>query len=593
MKVALTDQQRSLAQAQTEAFAEACPGAGKTRAVVARVLELQAQLGPRHGLAVLSFTNSAVEEFGQRCRRQGMAHLLRFPTFVGTFDAFVRNFLVLPFGVSGCAVRPTVIDSWQSLGVDVRLSGTAAFRGEGVSLDLFSAETGSIDPARINVRALRDHVTAHRAFYENAARNRRNGLHRAGYFSVDDLRVEAARRVRNLEAGGALGRALAGRFFELVVDEAQDCNPLDLEILAWLRAHGVRVTVICDPDQAIYGFRHGVPQDLRAFGAKYPSERRHELTGNFRSSSVITRLASTLRARQEPDVALGETAAVDHPVLLAGYLGAAVPAAVGRLFVDRLQAAPVGLSVADGIVLAHRWSDAHRAAGLPARGDGGDSRVERVARAVGGFWAPSATSASRRTILNALERLVLEAQGHWTAEDRHPNRVVERAGLNGRQLRRNALGLLMRLPKTCDNGEASRTKWIASLRTAVNDLGISRPQGMTVTQFLRCPPGTDWTQHLVHAPEHTVRCSTVHEAKGREYEAVCVVLRPDRAPNHATATLLDSWEGRTDLEAKRVLYVGVTRARQFVMMAVPMALINHCADILSGGSVPFERVTVT
>jgi superfamily I DNA/RNA helicase len=589
----LTDQQRSLAKAQTEAFAEACPGAGKTRATVARVLELQPQLAPRHGLAVLSFTNSAVEEFDTRCRQEGMAHLLRFPTFVGTFDAFVRTFLVLPFGVSGCSVRPTTIDSWRSLAVDIRLSGNAAFRGDGVSLDLFSPETGAIDPARIRVLALREHVTAHRASYESAARARRDGLHRAGYFTVDDLRVEAARLIRHREAGKALGCALAARFFEVVVDEAQDCNPLDLEILGWLRGHRVRVTVICDPDQAIYEFRHGVPQDLRAFGATYPVERRYQLTGNFRSSVPITRLAATLRSREDPDQALGQTAAVAHPVLLAGYAGPAIPAAVGRVFADRLQAVPVGLPVTDGIILAHRWSDAHRAAGLPLRHDGGDSRVERIARAVGGFWAPSATSASRRTVLSVLERLVLEAQGHWKDGDRHPSRVAERAGLNGRQLRRNALGLLMRLPKTCDGSEASRTAWIASLRTAVIDLGVTRPQGMTVTQFLRCPPGGDWIQHLVHAPDDTVRCSTVHEAKGREYQAVCVVLRPDRAPEHATATLVDSWEGRTDLEAKRVLYVGVTRARQFVMVAIPIALVDRCADILNCGNVPFERVTIT
>ena len=106
----------------------------------------------------------------------------------------------------------------------------------------------------------------------------------------------------------------------------------------------------------------------------------------------------------------------------------------------------------------------------------------------------------------------------------------------------------------------------------------------------RCPPGSDWAQHLVRNGS-TLRCSTVHEAKGREYEAVCVVLRPDRAPDHATAALFDSWERRAERESKRVLYVGVTRARQFVMIAVPMALIDRCAAILTRGGVPFERLT--
>jgi len=52
-------------------------------------------------------------------------------------------------------------------------------------------------------------------------------------------------------------------FLEVIVDEAQDCNPLDLQILEWLRGHGLAVTVVADPDQAIYGFRHGDPTNLR------------------------------------------------------------------------------------------------------------------------------------------------------------------------------------------------------------------------------------------------------------------------------------------------------------------------------------------
>ncbi|MCA1479850.1 hypothetical protein [Bradyrhizobium sp. NBAIM08] len=37
--------------------------------------------------------------------------------------------------------------------------------------------------------------------------------------------------------------AIAARFYELIVDEAQDCNPLDLQLLTWLRGHGLHVTL--------------------------------------------------------------------------------------------------------------------------------------------------------------------------------------------------------------------------------------------------------------------------------------------------------------------------------------------------------------
>jgi DNA helicase II / ATP-dependent DNA helicase PcrA len=52
----------------------------------------------------------------------------------------------------------------------------------------------------------------------------------------------------------------------------------------------------------------------------------------------------------------------------------------------------------------------------------------------------------------------------------------------------------------------------------------------------------------------SLRWSTIHEAKGWEYDAV---LPPDRGDARNTSKLLDVWENRVDEEAKRVIYVGV------------------------------------
>jgi DNA helicase II / ATP-dependent DNA helicase PcrA len=60
-----------------------------------------------------------------------------------------------------------------------------------------------------------------------------------------------------------------------------------------------------------------------------------------------------------------------------------------------------------------------------------------------------------------------------------------------------------------------------------------------VNGFFRTPPPvTDWTQHL-QVPEITeLKASTIHDAKGRAYTAVCVVVPPDRAPRNRTSLLL-------------------------------------------------------
>ncbi|MFE2519057.1 UvrD-helicase domain-containing protein [Streptomyces mirabilis] len=65
----LTDGQQALVDATDSLFAAACPGAGKTRAMVARFLKRTAE-EPRRGIALISFTNAAVDEVRHRCGSQ-------------------------------------------------------------------------------------------------------------------------------------------------------------------------------------------------------------------------------------------------------------------------------------------------------------------------------------------------------------------------------------------------------------------------------------------------------------------------------------------------------------------------------------------
>ena len=589
----LTPEQKVFANLDSEAFVEACPGAGKTHTVVARLSKIAAKLPPRRGVAVLSFTNSAVEEFAKRCRDAGVEQLVHYPSFFGTFDAFVGRFLVLPFGVSNATSRPLILDSWKRFDVEIRLSKTNAFSGPGVSLDSFDPETNTIDPTRIGYPALRKHVTDNQNAYQQAAKGKRASLHRAGYLSAGDARLEASRHINEPNWNLSLGRALASRFHEIIVDEAQDCNPLDFEILSWLRGHGVRVTLVCDPDQSIYGFRHGTPGDLRAFGEKYPTEKQLKLTGNFRSSNPICALAATLRVRSVADTQCGDAANSAHPLIIASYSEKAPPPTLGRLFIERIEANGVGLARADCIVLAHKLSNAQRAAGDPMSQETfGSSRIETLARAIGEFWAASATSKSRDAVLRRVERLLLDLMGLWQDDDHHPSPVIERAGLNKRIFRRQALEIVMRTPKTCADTDEDRKKWIAITREEIERLKLVLPSGNTIAGYFRCPPKGEWSKHLQASVNSCLASSTIHDAKGKEYEGVCVVIPPDRAPDNRTSHLLDAWENKAEFEAKRVLYVGITRAKKLAMLAVPEAFADRCIAILVNCHIPHERIKI-
>ena len=499
------------------------------------------------------------------------------PGFVGTFDAFLGRFFFSPSGIDGVTLRPTVVDSWETLGVDIRLRGANAFRGDGVGLDLFDAATNEIDPASIGYAGLRAHVQGHQDAYQQAAERRRRALRQRGYLSAADVRVDVVRRLQRADWPTAFGRALAARFQEVIVDEAQDCNPLDCQIVNWLRGQGIAVTVVADPDQAIYGFRHGGSAKLREIADGYDATNRLPLTGNFRSSPSICGVAATLRPRVAPDVSVGVTAAITEPVHVLVYQGNSVPDGLGRRFCELMDAS--GISRKDGIVLAHARRNALRACGSGSEEDVGNSKTARIARAVGTFWSSSASNRARESALQSVERVILELMGKID-DGEVPSRAAERRGVDPRWLRRSALELISQIPRSCAGTNEARIAWISALRQQVQRLGLVYRAGISACQYFPNRAVADWHRLLMTGEAAKIASATIHEAKGKEYDAVCVVIPPDLRESRRTEQLFITWQNRTDDEAKRVIYVGITRAKKLGVIAIPAAFRDRLMAIL-------------
>lgn len=98
-----TKEQETIIKHEGHAFVRACPGAGKTRTLVERARHLLSNSADRRGVAFLSFTNAAAEELEARLRGFGILPSPLFPSFIGTFDRFLWQFLIAPFGVEGCS----------------------------------------------------------------------------------------------------------------------------------------------------------------------------------------------------------------------------------------------------------------------------------------------------------------------------------------------------------------------------------------------------------------------------------------------------------------------------------------------------------
>ena len=572
-----TPQQRAFAEHPVGAFVEACPGAGKTQTIIDRVSLISTRLPPRCGVAVVSFTNSAIDEIRSRCQSRGLGSLLHHPGYLGTFDGFIRQFFFSSGGLAGVDKAPVVLDSWDTLGIEVRLNGARAFRGAGVRLDLFDATSGEIDPLSIGHMGLRAHVQNNLAAYQGVAQQCRLRLRRAGYATMAEVRAEVVTRLQGHNWSTTLGQAIAARFREIIIDEAQDCNPQDCEIIEWLRNTGVEVTIVTDLDQAIYGFRHGDPTRLRRISDAYAEENRLALSGNFRSAPAICSVAASLRGRAGIDTALGEYAGVREPFHLISYPEVMPNVQIALKFCDLMRAG--NIKVEAGIILAHSKKTAMRASGSGADEEIGSSKTAEVARAVGGFWNSGTSGKAREIAVRAIERSILDLMGKLDSGEL-PSRSAERHGIDLRWLRRCALELLCCLPRACDNSDAARTVWLAELRRQFGNLGLVVRPTTSIARYFNDRRGAEWQRLLSGADGAIVPSSTIHEAKGKEYEAVCVVIPPDRGAAGRADQLIGHWENRTDDEAKRVIYVGVTRAKKLGALALGRAYRDRIAAIL-------------
>ena len=91
---------------------QACPGAGKTTSLVAKldIIASQMPFKDNSGILVLTHTNVAVDEIKPKLGANAKI-LLSYPNHVGTFQSFVNKFLAIPMYVKLVGKRPERIDN--------------------------------------------------------------------------------------------------------------------------------------------------------------------------------------------------------------------------------------------------------------------------------------------------------------------------------------------------------------------------------------------------------------------------------------------------------------------------------------------------
>lgn len=560
-----TDEQRKVIEHTTSAFISACPGSGKTRVMVERARILLKNAHRSRGVAFLSFTNAAVSELQVRLQREGLLPSPVFPHFIGTFDSFIWQFLIAPFGVPGCREPAHLIPDNDD--IPIRPSDRVRF----LPLKCFDRTTGNVIPnmaLRLNYNPSAN-VRLTTA-YETVARNYRARYRARGELNFDDVRDLARERLQDSVLAQLLAAALSARFSEVVVDEAQDCNPSDLEIIKWLRDAGLVVKVICDPHQSIYAFRGGVTEQLVAFGATFQPEDQLSMSGNFRSSTNICKAIVALRhkdSRSIVDDALGEHRGEISQIYILSYTGKGIPAVIGTKFQEL--AGSLNLSATQCPVLAATRSSGCRAIGQPIESNSNEMTL-RLAGAVTDFHF-SFDSGNQQEALKELHHIVLELGGHLNGVSYHQH--LKTQGIDRFIWRPCIIQLAHQLrydPAIYPSIDAwhDRAKELLAPYLPVG--------GSSINQRLR--KSKKLAETLGVAPQVCSPAKTIHSVKGMQFPAVCVVMTSSTAKG-----ILDYLETGNPVdyaESSREIYVAASRAERLLAIAVPKSQSQRLANFI-------------
>ncbi len=511
-------------------------GSGKTRVISRRTAyAIGAGVVPADQVLVVTFTDKAAGEMVARLASLGLAGVTA-RTFHSHALTQLRHFW--PARHEGRPL-PEILDSKAPILGRLARQLPGAYRfvpARDLADEIEWAKSRRIPPERFEREARNltsplpaDLMARVYADYERA----KDGANRIDF---DDM---LARAVDLLENDGGAAATVRARKRWFCVDEYQDTNPLQQRLLELWAGDRDDVCVVGDEDQTIYTFTGATSAYLTGFADRHPGARVVDLAENYRSTPEVLEVANRLlggdptpgrRAKRlvatrdsgpVPTIAAYATAEAELDGLVTRVRalidGGVAPAEIAVLVRMNAQIAPL--------------EDALTTAGIGYRIRGG----------VGFHARPEV-----RAAIEALRRPRIEASGSAL-----PRAVRDRW--------REAFGFGA---EHASDGREVRER-DAALETLLAILDELR----------RATPGADvkdYLAELVSRAAHErasaadgVNLLTYHRAKGLEWDAVLLpMLEEGSLPIHGSLNDPDELA-----EERRLLYVGVTRARIHLVLS--------------------------
>ncbi len=270
-------------------------GSGKTKTLTHRIAYLVSEKGifPSRILAV-TFTNKAAKEMRGR-----LASLLgesaedrRFMPWMGTFHSICVRILRMDGVQIGLDPRFVIYDSDDQLGLikqQMRARGLTDrdIKPRSVAVAISNAKnslTSAADFADNAAGPMQQKIAELFLAYEKAIR-------KASALDFDDLLVKTVELLRDKPE---IRRKWQSQFEHILIDEYQDTNAVQYALVKLLIGAERNICVVGDDAQSIYSFRGADYTNILNFERDFPGTKVVKLEQNYRSTGSILDLANNL-----------------------------------------------------------------------------------------------------------------------------------------------------------------------------------------------------------------------------------------------------------------------------------------------------------
>ena len=333
----------------------------------------------------------------------------------------------------------------------------------------------------------------------------------------------------------------------MLVDEYQDVNPGQVGLIDHFVNDGVRLWAVGDDDQTLYAFRASDVRYILEFTKKFPAADIHALDRNYRSCPDIVLAAKRLirhnRIRFDKDYqpALAEPG----ELVIRGYSSPEVEARqVGRAIADLIRRG----CAAQDIAILYRAG----AVGVPLQTVLKEMAIPFEVRGGADLWQSVAAKLVVGSLYYlrdgevqpAMSRLGTTKRGQILRQQLDQIRAAVRD-----QFAASCLNVQRIVADAVPGQSPDREK---SEWRAVVEAVVALALACSSLEELEAKIA-EQSRSLRNPPEHAVVLSTIHSAKGLEWDTVFLVGMEDGVLPHANSEDIE--------EERRVAYVGVTRAR--------------------------------